>query len=356
MFPEASPKLRLRDGERLDRHAGSRSRGGGVHDVQPRWRWFFLVAFSLALACGLARPTSARAQEAAPSAEQLAEARGLFERGLTAADAERWAEAVELFRRAREIVERPSIVFNLGQALVRLGRSSEARAALDRFVAIADARVDQADIAAAQRLLAELGAAQGTLELSVEPADAVIELDGAPLEGSGAERAITLDPGRHRIAVTAPGYRPDRFEVSVIAGSRERRSALLERLPSRPATLVVHAPVGAEVRVDGLLAGRGEIETELVPGDHHVVVSDAGASLLERDLSIGEGDRLVLDAIVHETGVSIAEEPWLWIVVGLAVVGAGVGIGVGVVLSQPPTDPALGYAGSTGVTVSALRF
>lgn len=327
-----------------------------MHDVQPRWRWFFLVAFSLALACGLARPTSARAQEAAPSAEQLAEARGLFERGLTAADAERWAEAVELFRRAREIVERPSIVFNLGQALVRLGRSSEARAALDRFVAIADARVDQADIAAAQRLLAELGAAQGTLELSVEPADAVIELDGAPLEGSGAERAITLDPGRHRIAVTAPGYRPDRFEVSVIAGSRERRSALLERLPSRPATLVVHAPVGAEVRVDGLLAGRGEIETELVPGDHHVVVSDAGASLLERDLSIGEGDRLVLDAIVHETGVSIAEEPWLWIVVGLAVVGAGVGIGVGVVLSQPPTDPALGYAGSTGVTVSALRF
>jgi hypothetical protein len=327
-----------------------------VHDVQPRWRWFFLVAFSLALACGLARPTSAGAQEAAPSAEQLAEARGLFERGLTAADAERWAEAVELFRRAREIVERPSIVFNLGQALVRLGRSSEARAALDRFVAIADARVDQADIAAAQRLLAELGAAQGTLELSVEPADAVIELDGAPLEGSGAERAITLDPGRHRIAVTAPGYRPDRFEVSVIAGSRERRSALLERLPSRPATLVVHAPVGAEVRVDGLLAGRGEIETELVPGDHHVVVSDAGASLLERDLSIGEGDRLVLDAIVHETGVSIAEEPWLWIVVGLAVVGAGVGIGVGVVLSQPPTDPALGYAGSTGVTVSALRF
>ena len=86
------------------------------------------------------------------------------------------------------------------------------------------------------------------------------------------------------------------------------------------------------------------------------LVSDAGTSLLDRELSIGEGDRVVLDAIVHETGASIAEEPWLWIVVGLAVVGAGVGIGVGVVLSQPPTDPALGYAGTTGVTVQALRF
>jgi hypothetical protein len=302
----------------------------------------------------VATSVAGHAQDAAPSAEQLAEARSLFERGLAASDAERWGEAVELFRRAREIVERPSIVFNLGQALVRLGRSSEARAAPDRFVAITDPRADQADIAVAQRLLAELAAAQGTLELSVEPAEAVVELDGAPLKGSGAERTITLDPGRHRIAVSAPSHRPDRFEVSVIAGSRERRSALLERLPSRPATLVVHAPEGAEVRIDGLLSGRGEIETELVPGEHRVVVADAGTSLLERELSIGEGDRIVLDAIVHETGTSIAEE--LWIVVGLAVVGAGVGIGVGVVLSQPPTDPALGYAGSTGITVSALRF
>ena len=65
---------------------------------------------------------------------------------------------------------------------------------------------------------------------------------------------------------------------------------------------------------------------------------------------------MVLDAVVHEAEASIVEEPWLWVVVGLAIVGAGVGIGVGVVLSQPPTDPALGYAGSTGVTVSALRF
>ena len=313
-----------------------------------------LAFLSLSLACGLVSPT--RAQDASPSAEQLAEARALFERGLAAADAERWAEAVELFRHARDLVERPSIVFNLGQALMRLGRATEAQTALERFVAIADASADRADIAVAERLLSELALAQGTLELSVEPADAVIELDGALLEGAGAERVITLDPGRHRIAVTAPGHRPDRFEVSVIAGSRERRSALLERLPSRPATLVVHAPADAEVRVDGLLAGRGEIETELVPGEHHVAVSSAGTSLLERDLDVGEGDRVVLDAVVHEAEASIVEEPWLWVVVGLAIVGAGVGIGVGVVLSQPPTDPALGYAGSTGVTVSALRF
>jgi hypothetical protein len=288
-------------------------------------------------------------------AARLAEARGLFERGLAAADAERWAEAVELFRRARDVVERPSIVFNLGQALVRVGQAAEARAALERFTAIADARTDAADIERARRLLAELAAHQGTLTLAVEPADALVEVDGAPLEGSGAERVLTLDPGRHRVSVSAPGHRADRFEVSVLAGSQERRSALLERLPSRPGVLVVHAAEGAEVRVDGLLVGRGEHESEVVPGPHRVTVVDGRATLLDRELAIGEGERVVLDAL-SQRGGSIAEEPWLWVVVGLAIVGAGVGIGVGVVVSQAPGDPAAGYAGTTGVTIPALRF
>lgn len=318
-----------------------------------------VVALITLVVASFASPAAivAAQEEEEVAASSLAEARSLFERGLAAADAERWGQAVELFRRASEIVERPSIVFNLGQALMRLGRSTDARVALERFIAIADSAADRQDIEAAQRLLSELAATQGTLELSLEPADAIVELDGEPLAGSGAERTLTLDPGRHRLAITAPGHRPDRFEVSVIAGSHERRSSLLERLPSRPATLVVHAPSGAEVRVDDLLAGRGEIETELVPGEHRVVVTSAGSTLLERSLTVAEGDRVVLDAIVRDTtGGSIVEEPWLWIVVGVVVVGAAVGVTLGLVLSQPAPDPLAGYAGTTGVTLGALRF
>jgi len=312
------------------------------------------IALVLLFLVGLTS-ASARAQDASPSQASLAEARSLFERGLAAADAERWGEAVELFRRARDVVERPSIVFNLGQALMRLGQASEARTALERFIAIADAQADRADVAVAQRLLGELGTAQGTLELAVEPADAIVEVDGATNEGSGSERTLVLDPGRHRLSVSAPGYRPDRFEVSVLAGSRERRSTILERLPSQPAVLVVHANEDAEVRVDGLLAGRGDVEREVEPGLHRVVVVDGGTTTLERELTLGEGERVVLDAVVSR-GTSVAEEPWLWVIVGLAVVGAGVGVGLGVYLSQPSADPALGYNGTTGVTITALEF
>jgi hypothetical protein len=219
---------------------------------------------------------------------------------------------------------------------------------------MADPRVDAADVARAQRLLAELTASRGTLVLAVDPEDALVEVDGGLVEGDGAERTLALDPGRHRVVVSAPGHRADRFEISVLSGASERRSALLERLPSRPATLLVHANEGAEVRVDGLLAGRGDIERELEPGAHRVQVVEGTSTTLERELLVTDGERVVLDAAVGRG--SIADEPWLWVIIGLAVGGAGIGIGVGVALATAPTDPAAGYAGTTGVRISAIRF
>jgi hypothetical protein len=116
----------------------------------------------------------------------------------------------------------------------------------------------------------------------------------------------------------------------------------------------VHANEGAEVRVDGLLAGRGDIERELEPGAHRVQVVEGTSTTLERELLVTDGERVVLDAAMGRG--SIADEPWLWVIIGLAVGGAGIGIGVGVALATAPTDPAAGYAGTTGVRISAIRF
>ena len=65
----------------------------------------------------------ASAQEARDDA-RLEEARVLFERGLALTDEERWAEALEYFRRSRAISERPSGVYNAAVALYHLGRYS----------------------------------------------------------------------------------------------------------------------------------------------------------------------------------------------------------------------------------------
>jgi hypothetical protein len=61
-----------------------------------------------------------------------------------------------------------------------------------------------------------------------------------------------------------------------------------------------------------------------------VVTRDAGP-LAPRTLEVTAPDR----PRGGEGGGDLASEPWLWILVGVAVVGASVGIGVGVALSDP---------------------
>ena len=56
----------------------------------------------------------------------VAEAQALFRRGLELGEENRWADALEHFRRSLARVARPSTLFNIGVALGRLGRYGEA--------------------------------------------------------------------------------------------------------------------------------------------------------------------------------------------------------------------------------------
>src|SRR5690349_20986756 len=95
-------------------------RTDGLRGMAP---WLTLV---LALCASLV-PVSASAQ---PSADP-AEARRLFDAGRAHADAERWPDAVTAFEASRALLERPSTLFNLASALVRVGRSIDALETLD---------------------------------------------------------------------------------------------------------------------------------------------------------------------------------------------------------------------------------
>ena len=73
----------------------------------------------------------------------------------------------------------------------------------------------------------------GRLEIVVEPADAVVYLDGR-LIGSGAElerlhSALLVDPGEHVLEVVRPGYRTVEVPFSVESGETVELSPVLER-------------------------------------------------------------------------------------------------------------------------------
>jgi hypothetical protein len=75
----------------------------------------------------------------------------------------------------------------------------------------------------------EPSAEYGKLQLSVQPEDASVYVDGA-FRGSGREASsLRLAPGRHRIEVVRPGFRTAESDVDVPAGETTRLKVSLER-------------------------------------------------------------------------------------------------------------------------------
>jgi hypothetical protein len=144
------------------------------------------------------------------------QARALFVQGLQASDARRWEEAATLFQRSRELVERPSTLFNLVGVLHRLGRFREGLEAGSAYLRIAggESGDKRAEI---DRLLSEMQLAVGSLRLRVQPRAARVTLDGAVL---AEPYALALDPGKHVLAVSAAGHESDTRELLVERGGK----------------------------------------------------------------------------------------------------------------------------------------
>lgn len=229
-----------------------------------------LIAIPLLL-CLTALPVSAQVEtNPEPTASgvdpEVAEAQLLFRRGLELGEQGRWADALEHFRRSQSRVPRPSTLFNIGMALVRLGRFVEALDVLDDVLADGEHLPEPARLEA-ERLREEAARSLAEVEVDVTPPETVLYVDGVVREGLGAARVLPLDPGRHVLRGHADGHEDAEASVSVVAGEHERLAlALVPEAVTPP----------------------------------------------------------------PEAPRPLYEEPWLWIVTGVVVVGVGVGVGVGV--------------------------
>jgi hypothetical protein len=296
-------------------------------------------------------PRSVQAQEDTSEDSADAAARALFEQGMTLAAEERWGEAVEFFRRARALVERPSIDFNLGISLFTLGRHVEAQAALERFLASSDATADAIDRAHAEAILVEARAAVAEVVLTVSPAEASVRVDGLATGGEGASRTLRLDPGEHRVEVAAAGYGARASDLALLPGARETLEVSL--VPVAPHLDVIPSVASAEILVDGILSGIGRASLDVDIGPHRVEVRAPGYARYDELLETGPGDEVELRpalAALPPT-VELWQDPWFWVVGGVLLAGLAAGIAGGVVASQPPPP----YGGNSGIVIEALR-
>lgn len=163
------------------------------------------------------------APEGEPSADDRAAARSLYQEGLEHVEAERWADALAAFAGAYRRSGVGAALFNAATALRALGRSVEAREALDRLLAVHE-DLDASVRLVARQMLGEVTARIATLELVGVP-DAVPDLiahvdarqlripDERPFE-------VAVDPGRRRVTVESPSRGRYVWDGVVAEGAR----------------------------------------------------------------------------------------------------------------------------------------
>jgi len=188
----------------------------GAHGRHRRLAGHVAIAWALLL-CSV----TARAQT--PSGDREEERTALYRVGVAQADAGRWAEAVETFRKVIAIRSAPPALFTLGQAEQHLGRLVEADRTYHKALADAGSTGNQEVAAAAQKAIAALEprVPRLVLHLAGAPDGASATLDGATFSpGAGSD----VDPGDHVVVVRAAGARP-RARTHDVNISEEFRSS-----------------------------------------------------------------------------------------------------------------------------------
>ena len=166
--------------------------------------WLVLVALG----------TAARADNATLDVRE--EARREFADGQAADKRKDWAQAIEHYLRANDLVTHPFAMFNIATDYERLGRLREAATWYERYV---EATPDEADKAKVQKLLAELVARPGTLTVRSVPDGAQVWVDGGyagttPYSGH-------IKGGAHKVSTRLAGRQPDERDVTVEYGDRK---------------------------------------------------------------------------------------------------------------------------------------
>jgi hypothetical protein len=207
-----------------------------------------LLAFVLAPSASLAEP----AGDAKPTEAAKAAARTLGKEGQEALEHKDYAVAAEKFARADRTYHAPTLLLGLARAQVGLGKLVEARETYDHIVRDgAPPGSAQAFVTAvedARREGASLSARIPTVAIDVfGPRDPQIAIDGVPIPTPAIGTARPIDPGKHRVQASAPGFVPLEQELTAtegVAGRVELRLLPAGEAPPGPAASPPSGPAG----------------------------------------------------------------------------------------------------------------
>jgi hypothetical protein len=204
---------------------------GMTRHAPTRWS---LPIFLMAGLCCFSFPLQAGAQ----TAQETAQARSLFEEGVSLADRADWQGAADRFERAYALKPTSGIAFNYASALVELGRLVEASELLRTVTRDASASEDlrrhsEEMLTSLQPRLAYL-----TVHLQDDPgSEARVDLDDREWPRAGWGVASPVDPGAHTVRCVVGGVERAHEDVTLAEGERRELELKLSLPLDSPAGL-----------------------------------------------------------------------------------------------------------------------
>jgi hypothetical protein len=179
-------------------------------------QWNISLALGICIAVSLAAPRAGADDELA---------KGHYMAGKAYYDQARYSEAIREFREAYRLSPKPALLFNIAQALERMGKLDEAVDHLKKYLAAPGV----SDTAASERLKnLEERLKQTAIQLSCEVPGAAVLVDGKERGRTPISGPLAVAPGSHEIKVVREGYQPFSAFVAVAAGSLVQVAARLE--------------------------------------------------------------------------------------------------------------------------------
>ena len=198
----------------------------------------------------------------------------------------RTEEALREFRTSYALSRHWQVLVHLGDCARQLERDGEAIQSYRNYLTLGGDQVALEQREQLESRLATLEVSVVKLDLVVNPPQASLIDERIPVRGSvvtnwyssiGAAGALGIHPGRHRLRVTAEGYRPAVLEFEAEPGSQLSHAFRLTPEPeepactlSRQATAAAHAPTPLSPPNS---AAPVDANTRLSPSTHSAAVA-----------------------------------------------------------------------------------
>ncbi|HET7542799.1 MAG TPA: PEGA domain-containing protein [Polyangiaceae bacterium] len=327
-----------------------------------------VIALVLSLAC---LPRSARADD---SSSDLDRAKESFRAGATAYAAGDYLAAIQALDAAYQLTPLPAIAFSLAQANRRQYFVDHGREHLDRAIALFRQYVElaptgsrRADALDALSQLEPLAAAQPKAQpaggssaeairktrvlITTDAPGAELVLDGAPPSSSPLIREV--EPGKHRVHVTAPGFFPNDRELIAIPGELTLTPLLLREKPS---TLGIWTSADADIYIDGayLSPGGEGVLVHLSSGKHRLAVGQKGRVVALREVTLQRGKTQNIRVTLEQTPQRITSQ--VLFIAGGAALGASLVFSALAIEAEGKAEDFVGQIdhGNRNVTAAAL--